>query len=75
VKSAQLGHKSQVHSSCIFNYKKKQTNKQTNMQISSYRGLDYFAQNVSSIMKKHILHEISKKEVVPHQLPNMDILI
>ena len=43
-----------------------------NMHISSYRGLEYFGQNVSSIMKKHILHAINNKEFVPHQLLNMD---
>ena len=66
MKSAQLGHKNQVHPSC---------KKKLNMQILSYRGLEYFGQNVLSIMKKHILHAINNKEVVPHQLPNMDILI
>lgn len=60
VKSAQPSHKNQVHPSC---------SKKISMQISSYRGPEYFGPTVSSIMKKRNLHAMNNKEAVPQQSP------
>lgn len=60
VKSAQPSHKNQVHLSC---------SKKISMQISSYRGPEYFGPTVSSIMKKRNLRAMDNKEAVPQQSP------